>query len=57
MKTTRSKKLALMGIVLTFLFLIPSWAAAQMLLTPADSPYAGMVVFGDSLSDPGESLH
>jgi phospholipase/lecithinase/hemolysin len=49
MKTRRSKK-RLMGIALTFLFLLPIWAAAQ---TSRSSPYAGMVVFGDSLSDPG----
>jgi phospholipase/lecithinase/hemolysin len=46
MKTTDSKKMTVMSIVLAFLFLIPSWAGAGQ-------KFGRIVVFGTSLSDSG----
>ncbi len=49
MKTIHSNKLALIGIALTFLLLIPNWAGAQ-------TTFGRIVVFGTSLSDPGNAF-
>ncbi len=49
MRSTHSRKSALMSIVLVLLFLIPSWTAAQ-------TTSGRNVVFGTSLSDPSNAF-
>ncbi len=49
MRSIHGRKSALMSIVLVFLFLIPSWAVAQ-------TSFGRIVVFGTSLSDPGNAF-